>query len=156
MHSIRQENTVGKCKTKAVQTDLGIFTHIPSYSSIFRHICLNIPGYVQSYSGIIRHIQELFMHTQNCGVFRTRGIFRTLAHSEPRAYSELSQTSAMELSRSLLYAINIIILFNTGLIFTPKVFILWKKAWGTRGRGTVHFDIPSLLQLFTKEKELYF
>ena len=82
MHSIRKENTMGKCKTKAVQTDLGIFTHIPSYSSIFRHICLNIPGYVQSYSGIIRHIQELFRHTQNCGVFRT------LAYSEPEAYSE--------------------------------------------------------------------
>ena len=116
-------------------------------------ICPVIFRHNQAYSGIIQAYSELWC-IQNTGVFRTRGIFRTLAYSEPRAYSELSQTSAMELSRSLLYAINITILFNAGLIFTPKVFILWKKAWGTRGRGTAHFDIPSLLQLFTKEKEL--
>ena len=36
-----------KCKTSAIQADLGIFTH------------------VQAYSGIIRHIQELFRHAQN-------------------------------------------------------------------------------------------
>ena len=82
MHSIRQRTTVGKCKIKAAQTDLGIFTHIPSYSSIFPHICLNIPGYIQAYSDIIRHIQELLRHIQNSG------IFRALAYSEPEAYSE--------------------------------------------------------------------
>ena len=167
MHSIRQETTVGKCKTKAVQTDLGIFTHIPSYSRIFWHICLNIPGYVQSgiirhsqaYSGIIQAYSELWC-IQNTGVFRTRGIFRTLAHSEPRAYSELSQTSAMELSRSLLYAINIIILFNAGLIFTPKVFILWKKSMRNERAGNRAFWYTFTFTAFHKRKrtimELYF
>ena len=85
------------------------------YPGIFRHN--------QAYSGIIKAYSELW-YIQSTGVFRTRGIFRTLAHSEPGAYSELCQTSAMELSHSLLYAINIMNFFNTGIIFTPKVFIL--------------------------------
>ena len=38
---------MGKSKTKAIQTDLGIFTHI------------------QTYSGITRYFQELFRHIQN-------------------------------------------------------------------------------------------
>ena len=29
---------MAKCKTKAIQTDLGIFTHIPAYSGMFRYI----------------------------------------------------------------------------------------------------------------------
>ena len=36
-HSSRQGNTMGKCKTKANQVDLGMFMHIP-YSDIFKHI----------------------------------------------------------------------------------------------------------------------
>ena len=32
-------------------------------------------------------------------------------------------------SRSLLYEINIINFFNTGLIFTKEAFILCKKVW---------------------------
>ena len=38
---------MGKCKTKAIQADLGTFTHI------------------QTYPGIIRHIQELLKHILN-------------------------------------------------------------------------------------------
>ena len=38
---------MGKYKTKAIQADLGIFTHIPAYSDISRHI----------QPDIIRHIQ---------------------------------------------------------------------------------------------------
>ena len=29
---------IGKYKTKAIQADLDIFTYIPAYSGIFRHI----------------------------------------------------------------------------------------------------------------------
>ena len=43
---------MGKCKTKAIQTDLDIFTNIPTYqaySDIFRHnqSCI---GIIQTYS----------------------------------------------------------------------------------------------------------
>ena len=81
--------TMGTCKAKEIQADLGIFTHILAYSVIFRHI--------QTYSGIIRHIQELFRHIQdlvqtwhiqkqrhiqNPGILSTRGIFKTLVYAE--------------------------------------------------------------------------
>ena len=56
-------------------------------------------------------------------------------------------------SGSLLWKINMNF-FNTGLIFTREVFILGKKVWGSRRSEAVNFDIPSLLQLFIKEKEL--
>ena len=36
--SFGQEITKRKCKTKTVEADLGIFTHIPKYSGIFKHI----------------------------------------------------------------------------------------------------------------------
>ena len=89
------------------QTHSGRFRHICAYSGIFYHI--------QTYADIIshlQHIQELFRsifrnysepysvtlaylklwYIQNLGIFKTRGIFRTifetLAHSEPETYSE--------------------------------------------------------------------
>ena len=39
-----------------------------------------------------------------------------------------------------------IFFFNTGLIFTPEVFVLCKKVWGPREPGA----IPSLLLIFIK------
>ena len=36
---------MGTCKTKAIQADLDIFTHILAYSGLFRHI--------KVYSGIV-------------------------------------------------------------------------------------------------------
>ena len=56
---------MGKYKTKAIQADLGIFTLIPAYSA----------RYNQPYSGIFRTLSN-------------PDIFRTLANSEPDAYSE--------------------------------------------------------------------
>ena len=70
------------CKTKAIQADLGIFTHILTYSDI------------------IRHIQELFRHIQiyseSCVTryikkphkFKTRDIFRTLSKIYDEALCE--------------------------------------------------------------------
>ena len=57
MHSSRYGITMETCKTKTIEADLGILTHISAYSGILRHI--------QTYSGIIRHIQELFRHIQD-------------------------------------------------------------------------------------------
>ena len=51
--------------------------------------------------------------------------------------------SQYQLSRSLLYEINIVIFFNAGLLFTPEVFILRKKVWEPRGPGGLNFAIPS-------------
>ena len=48
---------MGKYKAKAIRVDLGIFTHILAYSSIFR--------YIQVSSGITRHTEELFGNIQN-------------------------------------------------------------------------------------------
>ena len=38
-----------KCKTKAIQLDLGIFSHIPSYLDIFRQNQIYL-GIIQTYS----------------------------------------------------------------------------------------------------------
>ena len=40
-----------KCKTKAIQADLSIFTHVLTYSGIFRHI-QDISRHNQIYSGL--------------------------------------------------------------------------------------------------------
>ena len=103
---------MGKCKTKTIQADSGIFMqHIQAYSDIFRHN--------QAYSRVIKTYSEPcvtlayseFWYIQNPGMFKARGIFRTLlypklwhipnqkhiqnsdisetlAHSEPEPYSE--------------------------------------------------------------------
>ena len=80
---------MGKCKTKAIQADLG-FRHIHTYSGIFRHIQIH-PDKIrptQAYSGIIQAYSEpcvtlaysKFWYVQNLGIFKTRGIFRTLEY----------------------------------------------------------------------------
>ena len=42
----------------------------------------------------------------------------------------------------LYYDLNIMNFFNTSLIFTPEVFILYEKVWCPREWGLVNFDIP--------------
>ena len=135
---------MGKCKTKAIQADLGIFTHVPAYSGTFR--------LVKPYSGILRHIHEFSRHIQtysgsyltlayakpwyiqNPGMFRTRGIFNPII-----IFSNYNYFLNINFPCSLLHEIYIMIFFNTGLIFTPEVFILCKNVWGSR--GLVNFDI---------------
>ena len=72
---------MGKYKTKAIQADLGIFTHIPAYSA--RHN--------QPYSDIFRTLSN-------------SDIFRTLANSEPDAYSETWYIQNPGLFRTLAYS----------------------------------------------------
>ena len=74
---------MGKCKTKVIQTDLGIFMHIPEYSGIIRYI-QELIGHIQEYSEpcvIVAHLQPWYIH--NPDIFITRSIFRTLEHSQP-------------------------------------------------------------------------
>ena len=89
MPSSRQGTTMGKYKTKAIQADLGIFTHIPGYSNISRHIQRDIIRHIQVYSEscVTRTYSEPWQiqnqtRIQNHGKFRTRRIFRALVYSE--------------------------------------------------------------------------
>ena len=97
---------MGKCKTKAIQTDLGTFRHNQSY-----------PGIIQAYSSICKtlcnpgifgsvvypelwHIQNK-KHNYNPDTFITLyiqnpRILRKLAYSKSEAYSEPCQTSTMK------------------------------------------------------------
>ena len=91
MHSSRHGITIWTCKTKAIQADLGIFIHIHTYSSIFRHINAQ-PGIFRNYPGIFRTLFKYaysehcpiqnWRHIQNPSILRTRGIFRTLVYAE--------------------------------------------------------------------------
>ena len=88
---------MGKCKTKAIDADLGILRHILAYSDIFRHN--------QAYSGIFRNYSGLFWALCNPDIFRilvysesshiqdqshiqNPCISKVLAHSEIETYSE--------------------------------------------------------------------
>ena len=104
-----------KCKTKSVQADLGIFTHIQTYSEL----CVTL-----AYSESEAYSEPWYIQNPD--------IFRTLVYSKP------CQTSTMErfakivegyhysrninFSLSLLYEKNMIFL-NTGLIFTLELSI---------------------------------
>ena len=71
-----------KCKTKAIQADLGIFMYLQTYSRIFRHI--------QAYSNI--YINELFRYIPNPVTpwhIQNSDIFIIMTYSKPEAYSEL-------------------------------------------------------------------
>ena len=57
---------MGKCKTKAIQTDLGTFRHNQAYSKPCVNLAYSEPWYIQ-----------------NPDIFKTRNIFRTLDYSEP-------------------------------------------------------------------------
>ena len=58
---------MGKCKAKAIQTDLGTFRHSQAYSKFYVNLACSEPWYIQ-----------------NPDIFKTRNIFQTLVYSEPR------------------------------------------------------------------------
>ena len=76
---------MGKCKTKAIQTDLGTFRHNQAY-----------PGIIQAYSGIFKTLCNpgIFRtvaysetpYIQNVGILKLRGIFRTLSNIYDEAF----------------------------------------------------------------------
>ena len=70
-----------KCKTKAIQADEGLFTHIVAYSDILKR-------------------------KQSICIFRTLcnlGIFRTLAYTEQKAYFESWYNNNSGMFRTVLY-----------------------------------------------------
>ena len=76
---------MGKCKTKAIQTDLGIFRHNQKY-----------PGIIQPYlEPCVTLAYSEPWYIQNPDTFRIRCIFKTLGYSQPcyiqnpSIYSEL-------------------------------------------------------------------
>ena len=132
-NSLRFLRTINIVEKKAIQADLGIFTHIVVYSGICRHI--------QTYSGIIRYIWDLFRYIQgyseicifrtlehsekNSDIFRTRDIFRSLIYSEPKHIHNPAKHLRLEhfaknfscfpiFIIKVFYEINIMIFFNTG------------------------------------------
>ena len=65
---------MSKCKTKAIQTDLGTFRHNQTY-----------PVIIQAYSEpcvTLTYLKQSYI--QNPDTLRTRSIFATLVYSEPR------------------------------------------------------------------------
>ena len=94
---------MGKCKTKAIQTDSGLIRHI---QNLFRHIqaysepCVSLtylkPWYMHD-SDIFRagkpwHIDKLvcseLWYIQNVGIFKIRDIFRTLLNIYDEVFCE--------------------------------------------------------------------
>ena len=57
---------MGKCKAKAIQTDLGTFSHNQAYSNPYVNLAYYEPSYIQN----SWHIQNQ-KHIQNPGMFRT-------------------------------------------------------------------------------------
>ena len=76
---------MSKCKTKAIQTDLGTFRHNQVY-----------PGIIQAYSKpsvTLAYLEPWYIQNldiiQNQKHIQNTGIFRTLAYSKPKAYSDI-------------------------------------------------------------------
>ena len=127
----------GKCKTKTIQADLGIFTHIPVYSDIFRNwsgifwtLCspciFTTLIYLESW-----HIYKQW-NIQNTGIFRTGGILRTLSNiyigklwETANGYNYFASCCYIRNIRfsSALVHERKYDFFNVGLIFIPEVFI---------------------------------
>ena len=82
--SFRQGITMGKCKTKAIQTDLGTFRHSQAYSKPCANLAYSEPWYIQ-----------------NPDTFKTRNIFKTLVHSEPRCIGNSGILNTQGLFRHL-------------------------------------------------------
>ena len=139
---------MGKYKTKPIQTDVGIFMHITSYSGIFRHT-----RHKQTYSGIVQAYSEScitlaysgLFYIKNPGIFKTRSIFRT--RSMLKILSNLYDGALWETAHGYNYFPNIrflcpllhkinVIFCNAGLIFTPEVFTQCTESggqgWGAR------------------------
>ena len=122
---------MGKCKTKAIQTELGTFRHNQAY-----------PGIIQTYSGTFRtlccvsltYLEPLYIqnqkHIENPAYAQPRyiqnpGTFSTLAYSKLEAYSELCQTSTMKRSGKLA----IIIFINHNYLFLQHKLATFSPSW---------------------------
>ena len=143
---------MGECKTKSIQKDLGTLRHnktypgiIHEYSGIFRTLCyLDIyetvaypePWYIQKR----KHIQNpgiltTLVHsepryTQNAGIFKIWGIFRTLPHIYEEA---LIIFTAIIIFTNQLLSQNLPCWSKYLEVVCPEVVTLCKKLWRARG-----------------------
>ena len=84
MPSSRQGITMRKYKTKAIEADFGIFTHIPAYSDISRHIQPDIIRHIEAYSKpCVTLTYSEPWHIQNQRHIHDPDIFRTQTYLEP-------------------------------------------------------------------------
>ena len=120
---------MGKYKTKAIQADLGKFTHIPVYLDISRNI----------QPGIIRIIQAYLERCVSWHIHNP-GIFRTLSDLERTGVAFRILAERFVKIVNMLYEINIMNFFNTRVILALIVFTLCKKS--NQGPGAMNLDIP--------------
>ena len=151
---------MGKYKTKAIQADLGIFTQIPAYSGISRHIQPNIIRHIQAYSepcvtlinsepdaysepwyiqkpGLFRTLVcSKPWHIQNQGHIHDPDIFRTQTYLEPSLFRTPEHFGEIV---NILYEINTLNVFNGGVIFTSIAYILYRKSMAAYWTGCHEF-----------------
>ena len=77
---------MGKCKAKAIQADLGTFSHNQGYAK-----------FIQAYSGIFKALC-------NPGILRTVCMSRTLTYSEPKSSSQDWYSQKPRIFRMLAYS----------------------------------------------------
>ena len=73
---------MGKCKTKAIQTDLGTCRHNQAYLKPCVNLAYSEPWYIQYMSFKTRNIFRTLVQLEP-------GILKTLAYSKPKAYSDI-------------------------------------------------------------------
>ena len=123
-----------KCKTNAIQTNLGIFTHSAAYSDLFRN-----------YLGIFWTLaySELWYIQYPCK-FKTRGISRTLVypklwHIQNQRHSESWVSQNPEI-------------FRTGVILRtlPNIYnrALWERANDYNYFRNISFSCPLLYERY--------
>ena len=79
---------MGKCKTKAIQTDLGTFRHNQAY-----------PGIIQAYSKpcvTLAYLEPWYIQDPN--IFKIRKIFGTLVYQNPGIFRALTYSKSMAYS----------------------------------------------------------
>ena len=154
-----------KFKTKAIQADEVIFTHILAYSDIFKHkqsigIFRNPynPGifrsliYIQNKKHILsRDILRIVAHSE-LWYIQSPGIFKTLSDIYYGAFSQKQSTAIIIFITSasqFFYFMKKYYFFNTGLICIAEVFIRC-KVWGLREPwgGGREFLIDLFLEIF--------
>ena len=113
---------MGKYKTKAIEADLGKFTHIPVYSDISRNIQPGIIRIIQAYLErcVSWHIQNPGILRTPSNLERTRVIFRILAERFVKIVN-------------MLYEIITMSFFNARVFFPQQNLLYVKKVIRDRG-----------------------
>ena len=142
---------MGKCKTKAIQTNLGRFRHNQAYSKTCVNLAYSEPGI----SRTLTYSKRKYM--QNPSIFRTLAYWRLWHILNPR----FIQTSTMSNIYDEVFCENSwrkivpqykLAAFSTSWnkyheVVTPEIVILCKKNYCTRGcRGPWNFHI--LIDIF--------